>query len=105
VGSLSLYGSRGYPSFRVPTVAPGPTSGEDTSLWVGPKSDLRLARCFWAFADVVAANPPSVKPSTMSVSTADGRVAPTPGGFVGLRVRRLVAAAQGEKYSSAAASR
>jgi hypothetical protein len=46
VGSLSLYGSRGYPSFRVPTVAPGPTSGEDTSLRVGPKSDWRLARCF-----------------------------------------------------------
>ena len=39
VGTASLYGSKGYPSFRVPTVAPGPTSGEDASLQVGPESD------------------------------------------------------------------
>jgi hypothetical protein len=39
VGSASLYSSRGYPSFRVLTVAPGPTSGEDASLQVGPKLD------------------------------------------------------------------
>ena len=32
VGTASLYCSKGYPCFRVPTVAPGPTSGEDTSL-------------------------------------------------------------------------
>jgi hypothetical protein len=32
VGTVLLYSSKGYPSFRVPTVAPGPTSGEDTSL-------------------------------------------------------------------------
>jgi hypothetical protein len=32
VGTVSLYSSKGYPSFRVPTVAPGPTSGEDASL-------------------------------------------------------------------------
>jgi hypothetical protein len=37
VGTASLYSSRGYPSFRVPTMAPGPTSGEDASLQVGPK--------------------------------------------------------------------
>jgi hypothetical protein len=86
-------------------VAPGLTSGEDTSLWVGPKSDLRLVRCLWAFADVVVANPPLVTSSAMSVSAADRRVAPTPGGFVGLRARRLVAAAQAKKYSSAAAPR
>jgi hypothetical protein len=30
---------RGYPLFRVPTVAPGPASGEDASLQVGPESD------------------------------------------------------------------
>jgi hypothetical protein len=42
VGSSSLYSSRGYPSFRVPTVAPGPTSGEDASLQVGPKLVLRV---------------------------------------------------------------
>ena len=105
MGSLSLYGSRGYPSFRVLIVAPRPTSGEDTSLRVGPKSDWRLAHCFRAFADVVAANPPSVTLSAMSVPAADGRVAPTPGGFIGLHARHLVAATQAEKYSSIAAPR
>jgi hypothetical protein len=29
---------RGYPCLKVPTVAPGPTSGEGASLQVGPKS-------------------------------------------------------------------
>jgi hypothetical protein len=42
VGTASSYCSKGYPSFRVPTVAPGPTSGEDTSLQVGPKLVLHL---------------------------------------------------------------
>jgi hypothetical protein len=42
VGTASLYCSKGYPSFRVPTVAPGPTSWEDVSLQVGPKLVLRL---------------------------------------------------------------
>jgi hypothetical protein len=36
VGTASSYGSKGYPYFRVLTVAPGPTSGEDASLQVGP---------------------------------------------------------------------
>jgi hypothetical protein len=36
VGTASSYGSKGYASFRVLTVAPGPTSGEDASLQVGP---------------------------------------------------------------------
>jgi hypothetical protein len=27
VGTASLYSSKGYPSFRVPTVAPGPSQG------------------------------------------------------------------------------
>jgi hypothetical protein len=40
-GIDSLYSSKGYPSFKVPTVAPGPASGEDASLQVGPK----LAPC------------------------------------------------------------
>jgi hypothetical protein len=34
-GAASSYCRRGYPRFRVPTVAPGPTSGEDASLQVG----------------------------------------------------------------------
>jgi hypothetical protein len=42
VGTASLYSSKGYPSFRVPIVAPGPTSGEDASLQVGPKLVLCL---------------------------------------------------------------
>jgi hypothetical protein len=42
VGTASLYGSKGYPSFRVPIVAPRPTSGEDASLQVGPKLVLYL---------------------------------------------------------------
>jgi hypothetical protein len=37
VGTVPLYDSKGYPCSRVPTVAPGPTSGEDASLQVGPK--------------------------------------------------------------------
>jgi hypothetical protein len=32
VGTASSYSSKGYPSFRVPIVAPWPTSGEDASL-------------------------------------------------------------------------
>jgi hypothetical protein len=62
-------------------------------------------RCFRAFVDIVAANPPSVTPSATSGPAADGHVAPTPGGFVELHARRLVAAAQAEKYSSAAGPR
>jgi hypothetical protein len=42
MGTASLYSSNRYPSFRVPTVAPGPTLGEDASLQVGPK----LVLCF-----------------------------------------------------------
>jgi hypothetical protein len=41
-GTASSYSSKGYPSFRVPTVASGSTSGEDASLQVGPKLVLRL---------------------------------------------------------------
>jgi hypothetical protein len=38
-GTVSSYSSKGYPYFSVLTVAPGPTSREDTSLQVGPKLD------------------------------------------------------------------
>jgi hypothetical protein len=37
VGIASSCCSKGYPCYRVPTVAPGPTSGEDANLQVGPK--------------------------------------------------------------------
>jgi hypothetical protein len=43
-GTAPSYYSKGYPCFRVSTVAPGATSGEDTSLQVGPKLDWRLTR-------------------------------------------------------------
>jgi hypothetical protein len=71
VGTASSYCSKGYPSFRVPTVATGPTLGEDTSLQVGPKLDWRLARRFRAFADAITANPPSVTPTVMSIPATD----------------------------------
>jgi hypothetical protein len=69
--STPSYCSKGYPCFRVPTVAPRPASGEDTSLQVGPKLDWRLARCFRALADVITASPPSVTPTVTSVPAAD----------------------------------
>jgi hypothetical protein len=37
VGTVSSCCRKGYPYFRVPTVAPGPTSGENASLLVAPK--------------------------------------------------------------------
>jgi hypothetical protein len=52
-------------------MAPGPTSGEDTSLQVGPKLDWRLARCFRAPADVITASLPSVTPTVTPVPVAD----------------------------------
>jgi hypothetical protein len=70
-GTTFPYCSKGYPYFRVPTVAPGPTSGEDRSLQVGPKLDWRSVRCFRALADVITASPPSVTPTATSVLAAD----------------------------------
>jgi hypothetical protein len=52
-------------------MAPGPTSGEDTSLQMGPRLDWRLARRFWVFADVITASLPSVTPTATSVPMAD----------------------------------
>jgi hypothetical protein len=42
MGTAPSHCSKGYPYVRVPTVAPGPTSGEDASLQVGPKLVLRV---------------------------------------------------------------
>jgi hypothetical protein len=70
-GTASSYCSKGYPCFRVPTVAPGPTSGEDTSLQVGPKLGWRLAHRFHALANVIIASPPSVTPTATSVLAAN----------------------------------
>jgi hypothetical protein len=65
------YCSNGYPFSRVLTVAPGPASGEDTSLQVGPKLDCRLVFFFCALADVITASPPSVTPTATLVPAAD----------------------------------
>jgi hypothetical protein len=70
-GTVPSYCSKGYPCFRVPTVAPEPTSGEDTSLQVGPKLDWRSTRCFRALVDVITASPPSVMSTATSVPAAD----------------------------------
>jgi hypothetical protein len=71
VGTMSSHCSKGYPCSRVLTVAPGPASGEDTSLQVGPKLDWRLARRFRVFADVITASPPSDTSTATSVLAAD----------------------------------
>jgi hypothetical protein len=52
-------------------VAPGPASGDDTNLLVGPESYWRLACCSCAPADAVTAGPPMVTPTTMPVFTVD----------------------------------
>jgi hypothetical protein len=65
------YCSNGYPISRVLTVAPGPASGKDTSLQVGPKLDCRWVRCFRVFAGVITASPPSFMPTSTPVPAAD----------------------------------
>jgi hypothetical protein len=64
-------------------VAPGPTSGEDTSLQVGPMFDWRLACCFCAPVGVITAGPPLVTPTAMPVPAADWPVTSALNGFVG----------------------
>jgi hypothetical protein len=62
---------RGYPWFRVPTVAPGPASGEDVSLQVGPESDWWLDCCFRAPAAAITVVPPMTTPTSVPIPTAD----------------------------------
>jgi hypothetical protein len=71
MGTVTSLCSKWYPCFRVLTVAPGPTSGEDTSLQVGPKPGWRLVRRFRALADVITASPPSVTPTATFVPAAN----------------------------------
>jgi hypothetical protein len=52
-------------------VAPGPASGEDASLQVGPESDWRLDRCSCAPVDAITAGPRMVMPTAMPIPTAD----------------------------------
>jgi hypothetical protein len=84
MGTVPSHCSKGYSCFRVPTVAPGPTSGEDTSLQVGPKPGWRLVRRFRALADVITASPPSITPTATFVPappTHDGFAGPCAGCF------------------------
>jgi hypothetical protein len=64
-------------------VAPGPASGEDTSLQVGPKLDHRLAHCFRALTDIIIASPSLVTPTVTPVLAADRPVSSSLDGFAG----------------------
>jgi hypothetical protein len=52
-------------------VAPGPASGEDASLQVGPESDWRLDRCSCTPVDAITVGPLMVMPTTTPIPTAD----------------------------------
>jgi hypothetical protein len=52
-------------------VAPGPASGEDASLQVGPEFGWRLDCCFCAPVDAITAGPPMVMPAVAPVPTVD----------------------------------
>jgi hypothetical protein len=52
-------------------VAPGPASGEDASLQVGPESDCWLDRCSCAHVAAITADPPMAIPTAMPAPTAN----------------------------------
>jgi hypothetical protein len=52
-------------------VAPGPTSGEDASLQVGPESDWQLDRCSCAPVAAITVDPPMAMPTVAPIPTAD----------------------------------
>jgi hypothetical protein len=64
-------------------VAPGPASGEDASLQVGPEFDWRSAHCSCAPVDAVTVGPPMVTPTATPVSAADWPVTSVLNVFVG----------------------
>jgi hypothetical protein len=74
-------------------VAPGPASGEGTSLQLGPKLDRRLARRFRALADIIIVSPPSVTSTTMPIPAANWPVTSALDGFTGPRAGCLGTAA------------
>jgi hypothetical protein len=74
-------------------VAPGPASGEGTSLQVGPKLDRRLARRFRALADIITVSPPSVTSTATPVPVANWPVTSALDGFTGPRAGCLGTAA------------
>jgi hypothetical protein len=85
-GAASSYCRRGYPCFKVPTVALGPASGEDVSLQVGPKLDLRLVRCSCVPTGVITAGPPMVMLTATPIPTVDWPVTFVLNATIGPRV-------------------
>jgi hypothetical protein len=55
-------------------MAPGPASGEDASLQVGPESDWRLDRCSCAPVAAITIGPPMAMPTVMPTPTANWSV-------------------------------
>jgi hypothetical protein len=66
-------------------VAPGPASGEGTSLQVGPKLDRRLVHHFRVLADIITVNLPSVTSTAMPVHAPNWPVTSALDGFTGPR--------------------
>jgi hypothetical protein len=64
-------------------VAPGPASGEDASLQVGPESDWWLDRYTCAPVAAITAGPPVAMPTTAPIPTADWPVTIVLNGTVG----------------------
>jgi hypothetical protein len=52
-------------------VAPGPASGEEASLQVGPEHDWRSACCSCGLAGAIIVGPPMAMPTVTPVPTAD----------------------------------
>jgi hypothetical protein len=64
-------------------VAPGPASGEDASLQVGPESDWWLDRCSCAPVAAITVGPPMAMPTVVPIPTADWPVTIVLNGTVG----------------------
>ena len=64
-------------------MAPGPTSGEDESLHVGPESNWRLDRCFCAPVAAITVGPPMAMPTVAPIPMADWPVTIVLNGTVG----------------------
>jgi hypothetical protein len=64
-------------------VAPGPASGEDASLQVGPESGWRLDRCSPALVAAITVGPPMALPTDAPIPTADWPVTIVLNGTVG----------------------
>jgi hypothetical protein len=70
VGTISSCCSKGYPCFRVPTVAPGPPQGRTRACGWGQSLIVNL-RATSVLADVITASLPSIMPTATFVPAAD----------------------------------